>query len=136
MPAYDFEYDLAKGVGVKGLFNAAPLEIIGNGKVSGVKFIRTETVNAKPQTVDNSEFVEECDWVIKATGQSKQTDLLKLISDLKFDEKGRISVNENFQTTNKKYFAAGDAVSGGEEVVNAVANGKKAAWGILAATNK
>lgn len=40
-------------------------------------------------------------------------------------------MNEIFQTTNKKYFAAGDAVSGGEEVVNAVANGKKAAIAIV-----
>ncbi len=130
MPAYDFEYDLAKGVGVKGLFNVSPVEITGNGKVNGVKFIRTETVNGKPQTIDNTEFVEECDWVIKATGQSKQTGLLSTIAGLKLDDKGKIAVNEKFQTTNKKYFAAGDAVSGGEEVVNAVANGKKAAWGI------
>ena len=43
MGAYDFEYDLAKGVGVKGLFNVAPVEIVGNGQVAGVKFIRTAT---------------------------------------------------------------------------------------------
>ena len=39
-------------------------------------------------------------------------------------------MNEKFQTSNKKYFAAGDAVSGGQEVVNAVADGKRAANGI------
>ena len=121
MPAYDFEYDLAKSVGAKGLFNVTPVEIIGeNGKVSGIKL---------KSTVDGKEFIESCDWVIKATGQSKQIDLLKL-AGIPLDEKGRISVSEDFQTSNKKYFAAGDAVSGGQEVVNAVANGKKAAWGI------
>jgi len=122
MPAYDFEYDLAKSVGVKGLFNVLPVEIIGsNGEVTGVKL---------RSTLDGSEFVEPCNWVIKATGQSKQAALLKLIDGLSLDEKGKIIVGDNFQSTNKKYFASGDCVSGGEEVVNAVADGKKAAWGI------
>jgi glutamate synthase (NADPH/NADH) small chain len=120
MPAYEFEYELAKSVGVKGIFNVTPVEISGNGKVSGIKL----------KSKDGTESVIECDWVIKATGQSKQTEFLKLIEGLKFDDKGKISVNEYFQTTNKKFFAAGDAVSGGQEVVNAVADGKKAAKAI------
>jgi glutamate synthase (NADPH/NADH) small chain len=128
MGAYEFEYDLAKGVGVQGLFNAAPIEITGNGKVTGVKFIRTHVVNGKVETIAGSEFTEEADWVIKATGQAKRTDFLSLISGLERDSKGCIKVNpDTFQTTNPKYYAAGDAVSGGQEVVNAVANGKKAA---------
>ncbi|MCX6291656.1 MAG: FAD-dependent oxidoreductase [Bacteroidetes bacterium] len=130
MPAYDFEYDLAKSVGVKGLFNVTPVEITGNGKVAGVIFAQTQTVNGKLEIIKGSEFTEECDAVIKATGQSKQSDLLKLIDGLNLQPNGTISVNEHFQTSNKKYFAAGDAVSGGEEVVNAAANGKKAARGI------
>ncbi len=121
MGAYHFEYDLAKSVGVKGLFNVTPVEILGNGKVNGVKF---------KSTINGEESIEECDWVIKATGQSKQKDFLNLIEGIKLDDKGKVSVNENFQTSNKKYFAAGDAVSGGQEVVNAVADGKKAAHGI------
>jgi dihydropyrimidine dehydrogenase (NAD+) subunit PreT len=120
MPAYDFEYELAKSVGVKGMFNVSPVEILGNEKVSGIKL----------KSTDGTESIVECDWVIKATGQSKQTEFLKLIHGLNFDDKGKISVNGNFQTANKKYFAAGDAVSGGQEVVNAVADGKKAAKGI------
>ena len=124
MPGYDFEYDLAKSVGVKGLFNVTPEEIIGeNGRVTGVKL---------KSTLDGSTYIEPCDWVIKATGQSKQKELLQL-AGISLDEKGRIKVAGNFQTSNKKYFAAGDAVSGGQEVVNAVADGKKAAWGIAAA---
>ena len=127
MPAYDFEYDLAKRVGVKGLFNVSPVEITGaNGKVTGVKL---------KSASDGSELIASCDWVIKATGQSKQRELLKLCN-ISFDEKGKIMVDEKFQTSNKKYFAAGDSVSGGQEVVNAVANGKKAAWGIFESLKK
>lgn len=136
MPAYDFEYDLAKGVGVKGLFNVTPIEILGeNGKVIGVKFQYTPSlthIKAPPPGGGRVEglFIEPCDWVIKATGQTKQVEILKLIDGIHLDDKGKISVNEKFQTSNKKYFAAGDAVSGGQEVVNAVADGKRAANGI------
>lgn len=131
MGAYPFEYDLAKSVGVKGWFNVTPLEIVGNGRVTGVKFIRTGERNGQLETIPGSEFTEACDWVIKATGQSKQTEFLGLINGLELDKAGRIVVDpDSFQTTHPRYFAAGDAVSGGQEVVNAVANGKKAAAGI------
>ena len=76
-------------------------------------------------------FFEECDLVIKATGQSKQTKLLGLIGGIQSNPNGTIVVNQSFHTTNPKYFAAGDIVSGGQEVVNAVADGKKAALGIM-----
>ena len=130
MPAYDFEYDLAKSVGVKGMFNVLPLEITGNGKVNGIKFIRTKEAGDKLENIPGSEFIINCDWVIKATGQSKQTDLLSYINGLTLDNKGRIKVDDKFQSTNPKYFAAGDSISGGQEVVNAAADGKKAAQAI------
>lgn len=136
MNAYEFEYDLAKSVGIKGLFNVAPIEITGKDKVTGVKFIRMTSRNiignGKPELepVPNSEFVLECDMVIKATGQSKQVSFFKLINNLTLDN-GKVAVNsKNYQTTNPKYFAAGDCVNGGKEVVNAVADAKAAAKGI------
>jgi dihydropyrimidine dehydrogenase (NAD+) subunit PreT len=137
MGAYEFEYDLAKGVGVKGLFNVAPVEIMGNGYVSGVKFIRTETKDGKVLEVAGSEFIEPCDMVIKATGQAKQTEFLGLISNLKVDSKGRIVADAHTgQTTNPKYFASGDAWNGGAEVVNAAAEAKMTARGIHAYLTK
>jgi dihydropyrimidine dehydrogenase (NAD+) subunit PreT len=39
-------------------------------------------------------------------------------------------VNEKHQTANPKYFAGGDCVNGGKEVVDAVAEGMSAARGI------
>lgn len=137
MGAYEFEYDLAKGVGVKGLFNVAPVEIMGNGYVSGVKFIRTETREGKVSEVAGSEFIEACDMVIKATGQAKQTDFLSMIPGLKVDNKGRIVADAHTgQTSNKKYFASGDAWNGGAEVVNAAAEAKLTARGIHAYLSK
>lgn len=131
MKAYYFEYDLAKVTGVTGMFNIAPIEIVGGNNVEGVKFIRTEHVDGKLRNIQGSEFVLDCDLVIKATGQMKQKSLIANISGITMDETGRILVNETSgQTSNPKYFAGGDAVNGGAEVVNATAEGKIAGIGI------
>lgn len=130
MGAYDFEYDLAKGVGVQGLFNAQPVEILGQGKVEGVRFIKTETSDGQLKEVAGSEFEIACDMVIKATGQVKQKDFLGQIEGVQLDSKGRIVIDEAGRIGSTKYFAGGDAVNGGAEVVNAAAEGKQAAIGI------
>ncbi len=131
MGAYEFEYDLAKGVGVKGIFNASPVAILGNGKVEGIRFVKTKNENGSLTNIPNSEFEMPCDRVILATGQANQTSFLEQIDNLNLSSNGKIEVNaETFQTSNPKYFAAGDAVNGGAEVVNAAAEGKRAAIGI------
>ena len=120
MGAYGFEYDLAISAGVDSLFEAQPVAIVGNGKATGVKFIKTKSTDGKLEYTDGSEFVVDCDLVIKATGQAKQADFLSLINGLELDSRKRIVVNEaNYQTKNPMYFAGGDAVNGGAEVVNA-----------------
>jgi glutamate synthase (NADPH/NADH) small chain len=125
-------------VGVKGLFNVAPVEIVGNGKVEGVRFVRTATMtDGHVHTIPGSEFVEACDMVIKATGQAKQKQFLSLIPGLQVDGKGRIMADEmTGQTGNPKYFASGDALNGGAEVVNAAAEAKQTARGIHAYLTK
>jgi glutamate synthase (NADPH/NADH) small chain len=130
MSAYVFELELARRTGAHTLFYAAPVEIMGTKKVEGVKFIRTRMADGKLKTVTGSEFVIPCDMVIRATGQEKQSGFLKLIQGIELDEKGRIRVNDRFQTTNPRFFAAGDAVNGGVEVVNAVAEARIAANGL------
>ncbi len=131
MGAYDFEYKLAVSSGAKGLFNVTPLEIVGDAKATGVKFICTEEKDGKLQNVEGSEFVVDCDLVIKGTGQAKQKDFLSKIEGLELDDRSKIKVNlETYQCSNPMYFAGGDAVNGGAEVVNAAFEGKRAALGI------
>jgi dihydropyrimidine dehydrogenase (NAD+) subunit PreT len=136
MGAYKFEYDLAISAGVDSLFNVTPIAITGKGKVEGVRFAKTEMVDGKLKTNMNNTFVVRCDMVIKATGQSKQGHLYDMIADLDIDGKTRIKINDEFQTSNPKYFAGGDAVNGGAEVVNAAYDGKMAAQGIHNWLNK
>ena len=128
--AYEFEYDLAKSVGVKALFSTNVTEIIGDQKVAQLKCIKTQSTDGKLENVDGSEFTIECDFLIRATGQIKQKDFLDL-AGLQYDNRGKVKVDsESGQCSNPIYFAGGDAVNGGAEVVNACAEGKSAAQGI------
>jgi glutamate synthase (NADPH/NADH) small chain len=68
--------------------------------------------------------------VIPAIGQGRLVDFLALCRDVAVDG-GRVVVErDSGQTTNPKYFAGGDCVNGGREVVDAVADGKRAGIGI------
>lgn len=136
MGGYSFEYDLAVSAGAKGLFSVQPVRVVGTGKAEGVEFIRTEQKNGKLEYINGSEFILECDLVIKATGQAKMTPFFEMIDGLELDSGNRVIVNEEtFQTTNPFFFAGGDSVNGGAEVVNGAHDGKAAAHGIEAWLN-
>jgi glutamate synthase (NADPH/NADH) small chain len=117
--AYDYELDLAKSDAVEFLWQTTPIEILGNGKVTGLKC-------SKP---DGTEFEIACDLVIKAIGQQKQQSFFQTIG-IETGEKGRVVANEQMQTSNPKIFAGGDCVNGGAEAVDAAQMGKIAAQGI------
>jgi dihydropyrimidine dehydrogenase (NAD+) subunit PreT len=70
--------------------------------------------------------------VIPAIGQSPLVSLLENIRGVTL-ERGRVLIDRpTGQTSNPRYFAGGDCVNGGREVVDAVADGKRAALGIAA----
>jgi glutamate synthase (NADPH/NADH) small chain len=134
MPAYPYEYELGKADGCGFLFHALPVEVIGEkGRVTGLRLIRTRP-NGRGgiETVAGSEFVESFDMVIKALGQEPRSARLKsLFPRLKLDRDGVVVRNfDTGRTSIPHVFAGGDCSNGGREVVNAVAEGKRAARGI------
>jgi len=136
MPAYDFEYELAKSDGVEFQFLTAPVRIVGTDHVEALECVRMklgapdEEGRRKPEQIPNSEFRIPVDMVIKAVGQNIEQSFLSRIPNLTI-ERGNVTVNpETLQTSNPRFFAGGDCINGGKEVVNAAADGKKAAHGI------
>ena len=117
--AYDYEYELAKKDGIEFVWQTSPIEVLGNGKVSGLKCKKS----------DGTEFEIACDLVIKAIGQQKQIPFFQNIG-IEFNEKGQVAVGDLMQTSNPKIFAGGDCVNGGAEAVDASQMGKLAAQGI------
>jgi glutamate synthase (NADPH/NADH) small chain len=106
----------------------------GTGHVTGLKLAHTSSADGKLRVLPGTEFIAPFDMVIKAIGEEKQLGLLKkLFPDLELDPHGVVVRNaETGQTNLPKVFTGGDCANGGREVVNAVAEGKKAARGIHA----
>ena len=132
-PAYDYEIDIAKVDGCGFHWLTAPVRVVGDGKVTGLECVRMELTEKDAsgrrgvKAVKGSEHVIPCDLVIKALGQTKRVEMLKGVPGLTLDAAGRVVVNANGQTTNAKFFAGGDCINGGKEIVNAAADGKRAA---------
>lgn len=133
IPAFHFEYEHAKQEGVKFLWQARPVGLHANekGELRSVECVRVELgQDARLRSIPGSNFHVECDMVVPAIGQSPLLELLQQCRGVGL-EKGRIMVDRaTGQTANPKYFAGGDCVNGGREVVDAVADGKRAAIGI------
>ena len=135
MSAYDFEYELAKNDGAQFRFHAAPLEVIAgaHGHVAGLRLAQTRIdALGKVELVPGTETTEPFDMIIKAVGQEKQAGPLKaLFPKLELDKRGAVKYDFATGRTNLPHvFAGGDCANGGREVVNAVAEGKRAARGI------
>jgi glutamate synthase (NADPH/NADH) small chain len=133
MSAYAFEYELAKTDGATFLFDTVPVEVVAkDGHVAALRLARTTVRDGRIEVVPGSEWTQPCDLVLKAVGQEKQVGLLsRLFPGLQLDTRGRVVHDPaTMRTSLPRVFVGGDAASGGREVVNAVAEGKKAARGI------
>jgi len=133
MPAFAFEYDHALREGVTFLWETAP---IGLREANGVLELECVQMAAGEdgtlRQLPDSQFSILCDLVIPAIGQSPLLAMLEQVRGVTLD-RGRVWINRaTGQTSNPRYFAGGDCVNGGREVVDAVADGKRAALGIAA----
>lgn len=126
--AFDFEYRQALQEGVRFLWLTQLMAIHSSAiGITSVECLCTEIdSDGSLKPIDDSTFHLECNLVIPAIGQSPLLELLTQCRDVRL-EQGRVVVDRaTGQTTNPKYFAGGDCVNGGREVVDAVADGKRA----------
>jgi dihydropyrimidine dehydrogenase (NAD+) subunit PreT len=140
MPAFSFEYDHSKVEGVQFHWLAQPVEIVArDGRVAAVKFAITRLTEPDASgrrtavPVAGSEFDFPCDTVIPALGQSRLTDLLQTTRGIELKNGTVVVDRPTGRTGNSKYYAGGDCVNGGREVVDAVADGKRAAVAMMEA---
>lgn len=139
MPAFATEYEHSKAEGVIFHWLVQPVAIIeGKGRLAGVKFVETrlgppdESGRRNAEPVHGSDFNFMCDMAIPALGQTKLVEVLKNGHGIQL-KGGSIMVDRpTGRTSNARYFAGGDCVNGGREIVDAVADGKRAALAIAA----
>jgi dihydropyrimidine dehydrogenase (NAD+) subunit PreT len=127
MPAFDYEYELALLDNVEFHWHTQPVRIHGSGAVESIECVRVDK-NLAP--IPNSNFQIPCEMVIPSIGQTRLVDFVSRCKGVEL-KNGCVVVNpETGQTANPMYFAGGDCVNGGREVVDAVAAGKRAGAGI------
>ncbi|MER3431034.1 MAG: dihydropyrimidine dehydrogenase [Blastocatellia bacterium] len=122
MPAYNYEFELAKQDGIEFIWQTRPIAITGDGRVEALKCEKTDGTATT--------FDVECDQVITAIGQERLAVFFKNVAGVEVDDVGRVRVNEMMQTSDPKVFAGGDCTTGGGEAVEAAQMGKIAAQGI------
>ncbi len=137
MPAWEKEKIEVFKHGIDFMYQTIPVKIKGDKKVEEIIFRRTKLVKeegekrAKPIEIPNSDFSIKADVVVKAIGQYGVEEVKKLFSDIELTSKYLIKVDETLKTSINNVFAGGDIVNGGDTIVQAVADGKKAAASIL-----
>jgi glutamate synthase (NADPH/NADH) small chain len=141
MPGSRRDYKNSREEGVEFLFNRQPIEIVGAGRVEGVKLVETRlgAPDARgrrvPQAVAGSEHIAPADAVIVAFGFLPSPPPWFRDHQIRVHDNGRVRVSGSahnaYQTTNPKVFAGGDMVRGSDLVVTAVFEGREAARGIL-----
>ncbi|MFQ5862246.1 MAG: FAD-dependent oxidoreductase [Candidatus Brocadiales bacterium] len=122
--------------GIRFMFLASPIEILGNDRAQAMKCIRMElgepdqSGRRRPVPIAGSEFILDVDNVIVAIGQSPELGPLGN-SGLRVTSKNVIDVREETLATNRPgVFAGGDAVLVGGTLVEAIAHGRRAARAI------
>jgi glutamate synthase (NADPH/NADH) small chain len=133
MSAFDFEFDHSKQEGVQFLWRRQPVAI--RSADHGGLLLDTVHVRQVDHTllpIPDSQYTIACEMIVPAVGQSPLAELVQQFRGIDIHS-GRIFAEPaTGRTGNPRYFAGGDCVNGGREVVDAVADGKRAALAMLA----
>ena len=140
MPARAEEVEHAKEEGVEFHVLSSPVRIVGdeNDVVRGLEIARCElgepdaSGRRSPVPVPGSETVLEADCVIAAFGNTPNPLVPKTTDGLAVDQKGRIVVDENHETSIRNVFSGGDIVLGAATVIKAMGEGRAAARACIA----
>jgi hypothetical protein len=146
MPAAEEEIVAAEHEGIKIEYLIAPLRIIGTGgRVTGIECLRQKlgdfdsSGRKRPVAIKGSEFTLAVDTIIAAIGQTPDLTFVPKESGVAVNKWSCFDVATNgFRsgTTNPKFFAGGDAVTGPSTVIKAIAAGHEAADDIDASIRK
>jgi heterodisulfide reductase subunit A-like polyferredoxin len=137
MPASDEEVAALAEEGITIDFLVSPTRVVvESGRVAGLELQRMElgdedaSGRRRPVPIDGSETVADVDTVILAIGQKPEVDSIR-DAGLELTDWGTVAVEAMHCGTNLPgLFAGGDAVRGPASVVEAMADGKRAAQAI------
>ncbi len=135
MPAWKGEVEEAEHEGIVVENSWGPREVIGeDGKVAGLKVrhcisVFDENGRFNPAFSDEEKVIP-CDNVILAIGQQADLSYLGGQDGVEVTPRGILKINEDLSTTAPGVFAGGDVAFGPRVLVEAIANGHRAARSI------
>lgn len=132
MPGYKHEMNAARLEGVALRERSQPMAVLRgpDGCVRGLQIAATSEGRPLPGT----ETELACDLIVMAIGQAKLSALASQFEGVAVDKRGNVVVDaETKRTGNPRVYAGGDCIHGGELVVTAVADGRKAAQAMMQA---
>ncbi|MDA8442684.1 MAG: NAD(P)-dependent oxidoreductase [Peptococcaceae bacterium] len=137
MTARSTEILEAKHEGAEFMFNTAPLEILGEANVTGVRCAPTEVVQTKDAKTSvailaEHSFVLPADKIVVATGLRPFSRIVSTSQGFAVGSNGVLVTDEHGMTTRAGVFAAGDVVHGPATVVRAMGEGRRVARAIHA----
>ena len=138
MPAHEFEIEEAEAEGIAILHRLGPHRILGNGHVTGLETTKVASVfdpdgRFNPRYVEGTESTLECDSVILAIGQAPDLSWIAPDDGIVVSPRGTIAVDaETLATTADGVYAGGDAAFGPRNLIDAIADGRRAAASIHA----
>lgn len=134
MPASEEEIHEGLQEGMKLRPSLGPKQFVGKGgKLIGLEVIKCisvfdENKRFNPKFEAGTELVIPCDTAILAIGQSSDLSFLKPDDGIEITRQGTLKINpDTLMTSAPGIFAAGDIAFGPRLIINAVADGKKAA---------
>ncbi len=138
LPAWPADRDEAMNMGVHFLLLTQPVgyETDGSGRVTGVRVVRTvlgepdSSGRRRPVEVPASESVISVGMVLEAIGQKLPEGFESLIPGVELTRSRLLKVDEEGHTSREGVFAGGDVTNGGATVVQAIAEGMRAARAI------
>jgi len=119
-------------------FLTQPVEILSkDGRAVGVRCVRTrlgepdDSDRRRPIPIEGTDFVIPVDGVVIAVAQAPETDFLRPDHGLDVNPSGSFAVDPRTLATNRPgVFAGGDAVRGPGTLIEAIADGRRAALSI------
>jgi NADPH-dependent glutamate synthase beta subunit-like oxidoreductase len=135
MPAWKGEVEEAEHEGIAVENSWGPKEIVGeNGAVTGLRVRRCLSVfdengRFNPAFSDEEKIIP-CDSVILAIGQQADLSYIGSQDGVQITPRGILKINDDLSTTAPGVFAGGDVAFGPRILVEAVANGHRAARSI------
>ncbi|MBR3898484.1 MAG: NAD(P)-dependent oxidoreductase [Bacilli bacterium] len=135
MPADKKEVEEAKNDGVEFIYQTNIVKILGQEKIERIEVVKTELIQKEGETrllpinIEGSNYEISCDIIMMAIGSHPE----EYVKDFNLEKnsQGKIKIDKDNHTSDKKVFSGGDVAGIKSTVAWASRSGRNAAYSII-----